>query len=276
MGWVVSMLATPGCALERSPLVPMSLVDAPEPPTDVGTIDGGAPLDSGLDAPDRDVPPDCTDLDVHCEGDVLVTCVEGSFGRDDCAARNAYCDAQTCMPQVCMPSSVTCSGDVESRCDARGASSATSPCVRGCTDGMGCNPVPTCASGLGGTLSGEGTISLATCEEGDDSQPPAACTTSMLSGSDVVVRIEIAVGDTYRIEARAVGGNDPVLYLRTACDDPSTTLTCDDDAGPATRSSRIELRLEPGEYFAVVDSFRDGADGDGGRCGDVDLVVDRR
>ena len=66
-----------------------------------------------------------------------------------------------------------------------------------------------------------------------------------------------------------------MLYLRAACDDPGSELACDDDR-PGTWSSRIELTLDPGDYFIVADTFADTDEGPQDRCGPMQLIVEIR
>ncbi|MBI5516319.1 MAG: PPC domain-containing protein [Deltaproteobacteria bacterium] len=47
---------------------------------------------------------------------------------------------------------------------------------------------------------------------------------------------------------------DGAVFLRQACDDPSSEVACNDDAGD-TSHSRVSATLEPGTYFVYVDGF---------------------
>jgi hypothetical protein len=71
------------------------------------------------------------------------------------------------------------------------------------------------------------------------------------------------------------GETDPVLYVRTACADPMSEIACDDDT-VTTRNSRIDIDLDAGDYFLMLDSFRDSDEGPMGRCGRMELRVDIR
>ncbi|MBU1239610.1 hypothetical protein KKF84_03090 [Myxococcota bacterium] len=54
-------------------------------------------------------------------------------------------------------------------------------------------------------------------------------------------------------------GFDTVLHIRTDCGDPGTEIVCDDDGG-GWQSSYIEMDMDPGTYFVILDSFEDPGD----------------
>jgi len=54
---------------------------------------------------------------------------------------------------------------------------------------------------------------------------------------------------------------DTVLYLRRACGDSTTELTCNDNTDASHTSSRITADLTPGTYYLVVDGRTVGAAG---------------
>ena len=65
-----------------------------------------------------------------------------------------------------------------------------------------------------------------------------------------------------------------MLSIRTACDDNRTQLECDDDSGSG-RSSRIDIFLDPGDYFVLMDIYRfNPPGGDNFECGDLTLDVE--
>ncbi len=55
---------------------------------------------------------------------------------------------------------------------------------------------------------------------------------------------------------------DTVLYVRQECRDPATELGCADDVTPNGPSELFIERIEPGDFYLVVDSFRANRSGD--------------
>jgi hypothetical protein len=264
-----------GCSLVRTPLVEPDGglgLDAPVR-LDVPGLDAPGPDDAPMVLEDvpamRDTPASCVD-GMRCVGDVLQTCSGGTLTTRDCALDGEYCEAGACMPQVCAPGSVECTGATQIACDARGASQTSTDCARGCTDGTGCNPETTCALAVAGAM-GVGSRTVTTCGAGDDAVHQTGCTRTDRTGADLIVRLEVPVRADYRIDVVEMDSSDPVLYLRTACADQASELACDDDAGPDL-SSRIEITLDPGDYFLMIDSFRD-SEGPDGRCGTWNVTV---
>jgi hypothetical protein len=62
---------------------------------------------------------------------------------------------------------------------------------------------------------------------------------------------------------------DTVLYLRTQCDVPGTTLDYDDD-GCGALQSRLSLDLPAGTYYLILDGYNSATD-----CGNYSLSVQR-
>ena len=59
---------------------------------------------------------------------------------------------------------------------------------------------------------------------------------------------------------------DPVIYLRSECDDPQSMIQCNDDSnGQASRipENGGTILLQPGTYFLIVDAFFRLGAGDG-------------
>jgi hypothetical protein len=172
-------------------------------------------------------------------------------------------DAWVCVPG-CTPD-----GTAAVSCPA----GTTTPCARGCTGGA-CRPALDCPfDSLGPIASGSMRIGL--CGQGDDHDHNGVCTDSSADGEDTMVRLTVDRARRIRLELRDVDGRpvDPMLYVRTTCDDPETELACDDDGGALLLDSSLERDFAPGEYFVVVDTFawRDGATEY--VCGEVELVV---
>lgn len=267
---VLGLFACAGCALVRSPIVER----------DGAELDVGAELDAPLpdtalpDAPigPLDTPPGCGSTP-RCEGETLVTCSADREVRQDCAMASAYCEAGTCRPRACEPGEITCSGAEEHRCDARGALETVSDCSRGCVPGTGCAPETACALAVAGAIGVE-TRRVNTCGQGNDANHEGGCSRTDRTGSDSILRLEVPTRADYRIELVPTGGGDAVLYLRRACADATSEVACDDDSA-AGFGSRLDLTLDPGDYFLVLDSFRDD-EGPDGRCGEMDLSVTLR
>lgn len=69
-------------------------------------------------------------------------------------------------------------------------------------------------------------------------------------GPDRVYQFTIA--EAARLFARA-DGYDTVLYLRTACNNPSTEVACNDDTFGLSAS--LDVEISPGEYFLFLDAW---------------------
>lgn len=265
------------CSLNRSPILPNTDAGAP---LDAPELDAATPDAPEIDAGMPDTPIDagavCTEPVARCEGDVVVRCEEGVPGREDCNATGAYCEAGACVPRVCIPNAITCDGTSESRCDARGATQSTEECRRGCVPGMGCRPATMCALAVQGTVEIGTTYRINTCGAGDDSVFNPGCTRVDRSGPDVIARLNVATAGRFRIDLdRVRTGTDPVLYVRTACADGGSQLACNDDETDTTFNSRIDIDLEPGDYFLMLDTFRDDDESLEARCGEMDIRVVR-
>ncbi|AKF04163.1 hypothetical protein DB32_001312 [Sandaracinus amylolyticus] len=264
--------------------------DAGPTGVDSGTIpgsDAGPGSDSG---PRIDAPLGCPPGAARCEGEVAVTCEDGVELRDDCTARDAYCDEGTCVERVCEPGSRACSPDRRSvlECDARGSAQTTTPCALFCDatsatcllEGGACEGLPTIAVG--------DTERFSLCSEDDDDTHAASgdCGTSRADAGDRTFALTITEDRFYVIDLRDVDGTrgvDTVVYLRRTCDDGDTQVACDDDvpctesdptiggcaSGVQVRQSRIAQRLSPGTYYVVADAF----EYDGFGCGTVELRV---
>ncbi|MEE2645539.1 MAG: hypothetical protein VYD19_11455, partial [Myxococcota bacterium] len=57
------------------------------------------------------------------------------------------------------------------------------------------------------------------------------------------------------VDAQIINASyDTYMHLRSECDDPASTLECDDDGG-AGLNSRIQRQLDPGVYYVIIDGF---------------------
>jgi hypothetical protein len=267
-----------GCSLIRTPIGVGS--DAGVPGLDAPEVPGlDAPMpDTGRPDVPIDVGVGCEDVGDRCDGDVIVRCVDGVPSRQDCNEAGAYCELGACVPRVCIPNAVTCEAAMETRCDARGQASSTTDCSRGCTPGAGCNPAPACTLSVVSQTVQIGTrYSVNPCGDGDDVVFTAAsCARVSRSGPDLIARLDIATAGRFRIDLdRRFSGTDPLLYIRSACADPSSELACNDDENGGTRDARIDVDLTPGGYFLIIDTFRDDGESLEERCGEMYLEVTR-
>ena len=83
-------------------------------------------------------------------------------------------------------------------------------------------------------------------------------------GVDVTRRTALLVSTDF-----AATTADTVVYVRSDCQDPGTEVACDDDAGSALASS-LQVVVDPGVYYIVVDAH------DHSVGGDFELHVDER
>lgn len=74
-----------------------------------------------------------------------------------------------------------------------------------------------------------------------------------------------------KVTASVCGGAawDTAMYLRTACDQSSSTIVRDDD-GCGTRESRLSADLLPGTYYLILDGFLNSSE-----CGAYSLNLRR-
>jgi len=255
---------------------------------DAGVPDSGrdAGADSGRDAGAADSGASdagsaCTSADDRCDGDTRVVCDTGTLVREDCTASSAYCDVSsgtpTCVDWACTPSSSECSDVAEQTvCDARGTAQTVSACPRGCDDATGaCRPETPCSLSVEGRIS-TGRMTFDTCSGGDNASPVSGCTDVDISGGDRILRLEVPEAARYRIDLNEAPGAsevDPMVYLRRRCDERASELACNDDRPRRNANSRIELDLEPGDYFIVMDSYRASGDSLPGDCGPSEVNV---
>jgi len=272
-GLVLFAFALSGCFLDRGgavgsndaavPLVDASSIDAASgdaaPPRNDAAVDGAVdrvdagPADAGMETFDTGLPdsgadsgpppvdagPSCTSADVGCVGDVALNCGLTGVMRTNCAATGDVC--------VVMGGAAICE--------------APPGCAIGVdqTVPVGRTQIDLCGGGANHTFhrTPDG------CPDGLDAE----------TGEDRLVELTITNRGTYRFDVNdRMGGNmvDPLVYVRTQCDDATTQLGCDDDRDMMNRNARLEVMLEPGTYYVVVDSlFYAG-------CGSVDLNITRR
>lgn len=151
-------------------------------------------------------------------------------------------------------------------------------------------PPGTCAYDWIPTLVPGERVEVNLCGRSDDHQQRDAACGRAAHGEDSLVRVQIEAAGHYRLTLRDVDGPaaiDTVLYLRSDCEAGESEFACDDDVrcddadedlrtnceeGRQPRQSRLDVRLERGSYFAVVDSV----EREGFRCGLVQLRLQAR
>jgi hypothetical protein len=247
-------------------------------------------LGGGIDA-GREVDAAACTGDPRCEGETFVDCVAGIQRELRCDARMAYCTSGGCVAWACEPGEHRCALDPRATevCTARGDGFEEQPCEIACDVATGsCIGVDPECEGLPGIAVG-GTQSFDLCaEQNDDSYlPQKGCEADLSAGlGDRTFVVTLRREATLEIELTDVDPDrevDTVVYVRTACDDGSSQLACDDDVRcfestvPESecngdwenRQSRIEVTLEPGTYYIVADAFASP----GHDCGRVRLAV---
>ena len=123
------------------------------------------------------------------------------------------------------------------------------------------------------TIVREGALRIDTCGQTDDATFISGCTREDVSGPDLIVRLDVPVGATYRMQLTREGSpTDPVLYVRSACDEAASELACDDDSA-GSRGSSFDVTLAAGDYFLILDTFQDVDEAFGARCGAMNLTV---
>ncbi|WP_205627136.1 hypothetical protein [Sandaracinus amylolyticus] len=261
-----------GCSLER-----VSFAGASR---DASAIDAGAG--------DAGVVGACVP---RCADTVAIRCVGTSTVEEDCAPRGARCamtdgDA-TCVARTCEPLRTRCDGDVLYTCDADGAHEAPTTCEHGCSEGACVTEAPSCV--WSGEIVDEGSYTIDLCGRTDDHRVRAdQCEGAASNGEDAQVRLFVSQRRRLRLDLRDVdgpGGVDTVLSLLRRCGDVQSEIECandvacadaDDDlkatpceSGRQPRQSRLELELDPGTYYLLLDSQNRGSFG----CGRVELRV---
>ncbi|MGF1466881.1 MAG: hypothetical protein ACFCGT_12180 [Sandaracinaceae bacterium] len=111
----------------------------------------------------------------------------------------------------------------------------------------------------GGTCQEPIPIQTGVALRGDTRNAAATMSGSCIQGGsapEVVYVLEVA--DRSQVQVVQTSRYDGALYLLSECGEPATELACNDDAG-STRESRLDVTLDPGRYYLVVDGFGDSA-----------------
>jgi len=88
-------------------------------------------------------------------------------------------------------------------------------------------------------------------------------------GADRVYALDVTAPSRARVRMQST--HDGVVYLRSACADPSTEIACNDDFRD-TRHSLATATLQPGRYYVFADGY--AAVGEGEAAGDYTLDVE--
>ena len=202
-----------------------------------------------------------------------------TFCAPGCSADAPDCpDGHTCISGQCTPSeSRDCDGDQVVAVDS---CQRLLGLVETCGEGQYCrrgscletSPGDTCADAL--PLEVTDQQLRGTFQEGFTSTASGSCGGR---GPEIFYRFELAQPN--RLIATATG-MDTVLYLRQSCD-LGDELACVDDSRPPGRyGSRIDTRLEAGDYYLALDSYRSEERGDYELtldfCDSVCAIGDRR
>lgn len=85
------------------------------------------------------------------------------------------------------------------------------------------------------------------------------CISARGNGADAVFTVTLAAAATLHLDTNG-SDYDTVLYVRSACDDVTTEIDCDDDDGDGLQSL-LEVALEAGTYYVYVDAYSSSAEG---------------
>jgi hypothetical protein len=197
----------------------------------------------------------------------------------DAAGCGAGCDA---FVPFCVAGARACSADGrEARlCRDDESGEDTTACPRGC-DGVShvCRPETACAVASVVALTAGDTLSFDTCGFGDDwtiEPGDPLCGGGVANGEDRIFRLNVDADGRYRIEARDADASrrvDPVVYLRTACADQATQFACDDDVTASDVDASLDVMLDAGDYFLVVDGYDYAVPSTDFTCGTLEIQI---
>ncbi len=309
------MLSRTSLALLTLPLLACGTDATPSAYTDVLVLgDAGNDVvlggeDGGTDTIVLDVGPPEQDLGdrlcfpntTECDGDVLLTCNdEGSaVGRTRCSARGQVCVEEDgggyCGEPICAPDVWQCVADNESaQCNTTGGGYAVAEvCPDGCDTATGrCAGLPeeTLCTEFDVEPIAPGTYLFDLCNATDTAQHVEQndCGEGgASSGGDGIFSFTLDRPSQVYFDLRDEDDNaaiDTIMYIRSACDDPSSQVDCSDDVacddsdvefgdcsgGLQVRQSRIERRLNPGTYYLWIDQLSYQNFG----CGQVRLIAE--
>ncbi|HJL14682.1 MAG TPA: hypothetical protein RMH99_03440 [Sandaracinaceae bacterium LLY-WYZ-13_1] len=261
------------------------------PRTGTRGLDGAAPRqDAGTPNADASRPPvdageTCEPADARCDGTLAIRCEEGRPNVLECAPMGHCVDDDStgprCAPNACTPGALACSADgaFVTQCNAEGTGSTQlEACSRGCEAGA-CRAQTPCGSTVyTTTVSGSWELNLCDHENTRDYRSAAGCgDDEAADGPEIVVRLEVDRRRRYRVEAfdRDDRHVDPVVYVRSACDDGASQIACDDQGGAESDDASLEVELDAGDHFVVFDTKVYGVFGFGNdrHCGDVELAI---
>lgn len=283
-----------GDGSDASPAMDTGRPDTALPSLDVtlGDDTPGTPPDTAVEPPPDDGT--CEPLSTRCEGEILVTCSDDGLaeGRTRCAATNrvcrtlatgAACIAPTEPPPddeddpICEPGESICGpADSVLTCNERGSAFEESArCDEGCENGRCSSSCPD--ERLEPLPAGVFRVNL--CRRGDNyrqrSQGTAAgsCREYSYGGDDMVYRLDLTERRRVSINVRDDDDGvaiDTVVSIRSACDEVSTQVACNDDVpcaqssvttgacvgGLQPRESQLTTVLDAGTWFVIVDTLQ--------------------
>ncbi len=199
--------------------------------TDVGCMNA-----DDNDEADEAVVPACSDgADNDMDGVIDWPDDEGCAARGDVCEQGGFgvCNGQ-CLDlqnssQNCGSCGTVCPADID--------------CIEGLCGGLSCRVLQDVhVLGPNG-----GQVNL------DTRNQPTSGSSCGGGGPQSVIVITIPGRRTVTFEATAAN-YDTYFHLRSECDDPNSTIICNDDGGVGTRS-RISRALDAGTYYLIVDGF---------------------
>jgi hypothetical protein len=268
------------------------------PPANNGPANNG-PANNGQ-------PTDCTPGDSKCDGDIAVVCTTGGVLVETfCQEQGGFCEegrrGAACRDWACEPGAVQCLGpDTTGVCDERGSGFAfVSPCERGCEPRTGdCREAPASECEDEDSLPvlrvGATRLNLCDATNSQTNVQSEDCSANgrQFPGNDATFRLQLDARSQVTIDLRDADEQAPidtVLYLQAACGAADSQIACHDDldcdesdieqgceGGRQVRHSRLQLALDPGEYYVVADHYAYDRRGASFVCGNVSLTLSVR
>ncbi len=276
--------------------------DRPGPqPGNNGPANNG-PANNGP-ANNGDPPPLCEPGESRCDGDIQVVCTTGGRLQETfCQNDGAFCEvgrgSARCREWVCDPGSSRC---LDARtvgvCNERGSEFAfVSPCDNGCDpQAAECREAPAgqCEDedAIAVLEPGATQVDLCATEDRQFNVQSGDCGADgrRFAGRDATFRLVLDAPSLVNLDLRDADEQvaiDTVLYVQSTCGAVDSQIACHDDleceqsdieqgcdGGRQVRHSRLELRLDAGEYFVVADQYTYDRRGSSFACGDVTLTL---
>ncbi|MCC7538221.1 MAG: hypothetical protein IT379_18485 [Deltaproteobacteria bacterium] len=123
------------------------------------------------------------------------------------------------------------------------------------TGGMSSGTSQPVAGGGAGTCGAPTAITLGSPITGDTSASTHQITPSCARGGSAPENVySLQVTRRSQVSIALESTFDGVVYVQQTCGNTSTELACNDDA-PDTSHSRVDVSLEPGTYYVIVDGY---------------------